>query len=191
MTKDLERYEPEDRLALANDIIVDYAKSNKIADIARRYNLKQADVRTVIKEYRESLKGNREVSERGMELAHSLDLHFGELVRETQGTLKEIDDALDEASVKEKASLLGQRLSAIKLISDIESRRVDVMQKAGLLQDDAIVTQMEEQEEQMQQVLQIVKRVTERYPELAKEIALEIATLTGEAQSELVEGEVV
>ena len=191
MTKDLERYEPEDRLALANDIIVDYAKSNKIADIARRYNLKQADVRTVIKEYRESLKGNREVSERGMELAHSLDLHFGELVRETQGTLKEIDDALDEASVKEKASLLGQRLSAIKLISDIESRRVDVMQKAGLLQDDAIVTQMEEQEEQMQQVLQIVKRVTERYPELAKEIALEIATLTGEAQSEFVEGEVV
>jgi hypothetical protein len=83
---------------------------------------------------------------------------------------------VDEATT---TSNLSAKNAAIKLILDIESRRIDMLQKAGLLENKELADQLLETERKQEMIMNILKDIASKHPQIKNEILTRLSEVSG------------
>lgn len=174
-----------------NEVLALYVKNTPVAQIAREKGLTRKEVEAHLAEWRKSAIGSEFLKDRVDELMVLMDEHFSTLIQEGWKTLEEVDDAIaGEEGIT--AAILGARTAAIKAIADLESKRVDTLQKAGLLEAADLGDELADMEDRMGKVIRILSEVSLHCPNCKSEVARRISDITGQAVGvDVVEGEVV
>lgn len=145
-----------------------FVQGLKPFQIARELGIRTVDVNAHIEEWRKSAVGQDLMKDRIEELISAMDEHYGILIQKAYEIIDEVD-RLDEdgeelaVSTKRgrhtmtRSQMLSQKLGAIKTISDLESKRIDILQKAGLLEAADVGEALVEMEENKRMLLKILE----------------------------------
>ena len=77
---------------------------------------------------------------------------------------------------------MGTKASALKMIADVEQKRIDMLQKAGLLENNELSAQLLETERKQEILMSILKEVTSDCSHCKVEVAKRLSEVTGKVE---------
>jgi NADH dehydrogenase/NADH:ubiquinone oxidoreductase subunit G len=143
-----------------NKVVEEYLKGNDPTKISKELALPRTKVVALIEEWRQMAADNAAIRARAKEALVGADTHYNKLIAKAYEV---IDDATTTAN-------LGAKNGAIKLVMDIEKTRIDMLQKAGLLENQELAEEMIEIEEKQQILVSILRDVASEHPEIRDKI---------------------
>jgi hypothetical protein len=189
---EIEKY---DRWQEQADVMEKFVQNKNPTQIAKELKIPRARVTEAIEVWKQSTAGSQFLQERVEELLTLTDEHYSKLIREGWAVIEDIDDVIQSGSDSPKdglSSLLGQKTNALDKIANWEAKRIDMLQKAGLLEAADLGDQFAEQEELQQQLLAILREVSYECDNCRIEVSNRIAQAMGQAEPIVVhEAEVV
>lgn len=132
-----------------NRVASEYLKGKNETAISQELAIPRSRVVVLVKEWKQMASNSDAVRVRAREALSSADQHYSQLIKEAYDVL---EDAKDQES-------LGSRLGAIKLVTDIEKSRIEMLQKAGLLENRELAEKMMETEAKQAAIMGIIKEV--------------------------------
>ncbi|XAO35282.1 hypothetical protein SEA_FRANCOB_86 [Streptomyces phage Francob] len=170
-----------DRYEQINKVAQMYIKgTTNPTTIARELGIKRAEALDLIQEWREIARGNDDIKEQAAEALQAGIQHYSMIVERFWETVEQADTNLD---YKTKNAVL-------KNIADVEAKKIDMLQKAGLYDDAAIGDELAEMEEKQAILINILKEVTADCEHCKYEVARRLAKVTGKTEPVTVAGEV-
>ena len=124
----------------------------------------------LLNDWRVMASNNQAIHARAKEALAGADQHYSSLIRKTY----EVIDAADSTAN------LTAKTTAIKLIADIESKRLEMLQKAGLLDNKEIAEQIIEMERKHDILIKILKDIASSHPEIREEIVKKLSEIQTE-----------
>jgi hypothetical protein len=160
-----------------NKVVEELLKGNTINQIAKSLDLTRVQVETHVQTWKTMVHDNTAIRERAKEALAGADEHYNLLIKEAW-------DVVNEAGV---ASELNTKNAAIKLIADIESKRIDMLNKAGVLEDNSMADQILESERKQEVLVSILKDVTSSCDKCKWEVAKRLSEVTGQVEAVTIE----
>jgi hypothetical protein len=140
-----------DREAIRLKVQELWLKGNKNPTaIAKTLELKRTEVLDYIEDTKAIMRANPETKERATEALKEADAHLDIVIDRSWETVEQADDMGD---LKTKATVL-------KNIADVEFKKVEMLQKAGLYDDAALGDELAEAEEKWEAMKTILLEVT-------------------------------
>lgn len=155
-----------------NDVITLHLEGKRETAIAKELGIRRADVINYIDEFKQVAKNDEFLRERAQEVVREFDEGHNRIISEAWRVVRDAEDAND----------LKTRATMIKNLSDISAKRVEVLQKSGLLSDAAIGDQIAEQQEQNDQIMAILREVTAHCNNCKFEVIRRIGQITGKVE---------
>lgn len=143
-----------------NKVVSKYLEGNDPTKIAKELAIPRTKVVAYIDEWKVMASNNAAIRERAREALVAADTHYNKLI---QQAYEVIDDATTTANLSAKTT-------AIKLVLDIESRRIDMLQKAGLLENKELAEEMLEIEKRQDILVNILRDIASEHPEIRDKI---------------------
>jgi len=143
-----------------NKVVEKYLQGNDPTQISKELALPRQKVVAHIKEWQLMAADNALIRARAKEALVAADTHYNKLITKAYEV---IDDATTLAN-------LGAKTAGIKLVLDIESKRIDMLQKAGLLEDKELAEEMLEIERRQDILKDILKDIAAEHPEVRDKI---------------------
>ena len=143
-----------------NKVVEEYLKGNDPTKISKELALPRTKVVALIEEWRQMAADNAAIRARAKEALVGADTHYNKLIAKAYEV---IDDATTTAN-------LGAKNGAIKLVMDIEKTRIDMLQKAGLLENQELAEEMIAIEEKQQILVNILRDIASEHPEIRDKI---------------------
>lgn len=126
--------------------------------------------RQINEEYKQFVRNDLWTANRSREIVGYMDEHFNSIIK----GLYEVVDAADmNDDYKNKGN-------ALKLIAEVEVKRTDTLQKAGVLSAQNVGDEVAAMNERQNQIMEILKDIAKKHPDVGREIAARIAELNGE-----------
>ena len=147
----------EEHFAEMSQVVVLFAKNKKVPEIARETGLKQKEVRDYIKEWKETAVGSEILMERYEELIASSDEHYSVLIEKFYEIVEEVDEVID-FDAKSRPAYLAQKSSALRSIADLEGKRLDIYDKAGLRIDASVGDELTEMQEYVEFLEELIDK---------------------------------
>ena len=148
-----------------NKVVEEYLKGNDPTKISKELSLPRTKVVALIEEWRQMAADNAAIRARAKEALVGADTHYNKLIAKAYEV---IDDATTTAN-------LGAKNGAIKLVMDIEKTRIDMLQKAGLLENQELAEEMIAIEEKQQILVNILRDIASEHPEIRDKIMSRLA----------------
>ena len=149
-----------DHLDQMNKIVSKYLEGNDPTKISKELDIPRQKVVSYLNEWKMMASNNAAIRERAREALVAADTHYNKLIGQAY-------DVIDEATT---TANLSAKTTAIKLVLDIESRRIDMLQKAGLLENKELAEEMIEIEKRQDMLVNILKDIASEYPEIRDKI---------------------
>jgi ElaB/YqjD/DUF883 family membrane-anchored ribosome-binding protein len=143
-----------------NQVVEEYLKGNDPTAISKQLAIPRQKVVTLINEWKVMASANDAIRARAKEALAAADTHYSKLVSRTY-------EVIDEASMTNN---LSAKTAAIKLVMDIESKRIDMLQKAGLLENKELAEEMIQIERRQEVLMGILRDIASEYPQIRDEI---------------------
>jgi hypothetical protein len=143
-----------------NQVVEEYLKGNDPTIISKALSIPRTKVVELINEWKVMASANDAIRARAKEALAAADAHYGKLISKSY-------EVIDEASVTNN---LGAKTAGIKLVMDIESKRIDMLQKAGLLENKELAEEMMQIEKRQEILVSILKDIASEYPQVRDEI---------------------
>ena len=159
-----------------NKVVEELLKGSTPAQIARTLELTRVQVDNHIKNWKELVQDNTAIKARAKEALAGADEHYSMLIKEAWRTLEQAD-AQDALPVKTQA---------LKLIADIEAKRIDMLNKAGVLENDSMADQILESERKQEILIGILRDVTSSCDHCKWEVAKRLSEVTGQVEAVVV-----
>ena len=138
-------------------------------EISKELDIPKARVSSLLREWKQMASNSEAVRSRAREALAAADQHYSKLIKQAYEV---IEDANTTANLNAKTT-------AIKLVLDIETRRIDMLQKAGLLENKELAEQLLETERKQELIMSILKDVAAKYPIVKNEIITRLAEVSG------------
>jgi hypothetical protein len=164
-----------------NRVVEELLKGNNPTQIASLTGFKRAEVLEYIEEWKQVVRSDSGARERAKEAISGADQHYAMLIKEAWKT---VDDA-------DQAGQLNVKATALKLIADIEGKRIGMLQEVGLLDNAELATQIAETEHKQDILVKILKEVTATCPKCKLEVAKRLSQITGIVEPVIIETEEV
>lgn len=178
MTKELSLADTDaKRFEQMNQVVELWVRNVNPTKIAKELGIRRVDVLEHIDTWKKTAVGSDRMRNRVEELLATTDEHYSDLIREARKNLDEINGQLEPGH-----QMLAQRTATIKVIADLEATRIDIMQKAGLLDMNEMGDQMAEIEDKQRKLMAILQEVSAQCPNCKNEVARRISQITGKAQ---------
>lgn len=149
--------------------------------IANSLGIPRKDVLSYIESWKEIAKNDRNVKDRASEALSAMDKHYDLII---SGLWAVHDETVDP---KVKGTTL-------KSLADVEAKRQETLQKAGLYSDNDIADELLRMEEYVNGIKQVLFSVVKEYP-MTKQFIMEGFSRVGEPvvirEPDAIEGEVV
>jgi hypothetical protein len=152
-----------------NKVVEELLRGNNPTQIATLTGLKRAEVVGLIDEWKNVVHNDTSARERAKEAISGADQHYAMLIKEAWKTVEDADQA-GQLSVKS---------GALKLIADIEGKRIGMLQEVGLLDNAELAGQIAESERKQEVLVRILKEVTASCPKCKMEVAKRLSQITG------------
>ena len=143
-----------------NRVVTEYLKGSDPTKIAKDLSIARVRVVAHLDEWKESASNNSAIRARAKDALAGADAHYSKLISKSY-------EVIDEASMTNN---LSAKTAAIKLVMDIESKRIDMLQKAGLLENKELAEEMMEIEKRQEVLVLILKDIASEYPQVRDEI---------------------
>lgn len=156
-----------------NRVVGEYLKGSDPTKISKELVIPRQKVVAYLNEWKAMAADNAAIRARAKEALVVADTHYSKLIEKAY-------EVIDEATT---TANLTAKTSAIKLVMDLESRRIDMLQKAGLLENKELAEEMIEIEERQQILINILKDVASEYPEIRDEIMKRLSSATRQGET--------
>lgn len=143
-----------------NKVVERYLQGNEPTQISKDLAMPRTKVVSLINEWKVMASDNAIIRARAKEALAGADTHYNKLITKAYEV---IDDATTTANLTAKTA-------AIKLVMDIEKTRIDMLQKAGLLENKELAEEMVEIERKQDILVNILKDIASEYPQIRDEI---------------------
>ena len=163
---ELELVDHYDRM---NKVVAELLKGNSPTQISTLTGLKRAEVVELIDEWKSVVHNDSTAKERAKEAISGADKHYAMLIKEAWKTVEDAD----------QQGQLNVKSTALKLIADIEGKRIGMLQEIGLLDNAELATQISETERKQDILVKILKEVTAGCPKCKMEVAKRLSQITG------------
>ena len=150
-----------------NLVVEEYLKGSDPTVISKQFSIPRTRVVTLINEWKVMASANDAIRARAKEALAAADTHYSKLISKSY-------EVIDEASMTNN---LGAKTQAIKLVMDIESKRIDMLQKAGLLENKELADEMIEIENRQMVLMSILKDIASEYPQVRDEIMKRLSSI--------------
>jgi len=157
-------------LDLVNQVASEYLKGSDASQISKDLDIPRQKVLSLLNDWRSMVSNNQAIHARAKEALAGADQHYSSLIKKTY----EVIDAADSTAN------LTAKTTAIKLIADIESKRLEMLQKAGLLDNKEIAEQIIEMERKQSVLIGILKDVASKHPDIRNEIMIRLSEVQTE-----------
>ena len=155
-----------------NQVVEEYLKGNDPTVISKQLDIPRTKVVTLINEWKVMASANDAIRARAKEALAAADTHYSKLVSRTY-------EVIDEASMTNN---LSAKTAAIKLVMDIESKRIDMLQKAGLLENKELAEEMIEIERRQEVLVGILRDIASEHPEVRDIIMKRLSVIAKEGE---------
>ena len=137
-------------LDLVNKVASEYLKGSDASEISKILDIPRVKVTELLTDWRVMAANNQAIHARAKEALAGADQHFSSLIKKAY----EVIDSADTTAN------LTAKTTSIKLIADIESKRLEMLQKAGLLDNQELADELLETERKQEIHISILKEVT-------------------------------
>tara|TARA_B110000503_G_scaffold84020_1_gene128085 strand:+ start:24497 stop:25027 length:531 start_codon:yes stop_codon:yes gene_type:complete len=155
-------------LDAVNKVVGEYLKGSDPTKISKELAIPRQTVVLYLNEWKAMAADNAAIRARAKEALVAADTHYSRLIEKAY-------EVIDEASM---TANLSAKSNAIKLVMDLESRRIDMLQKAGLLENKELAEEMVEIEERQQVLIQILRDIAVEHPEIREKIMHRLSSAT-------------
>jgi uncharacterized protein (DUF885 family) len=152
-----------------NKVVGELLKGNNPTSIASITGLQRKEVIELIDEWKSVVHNDTSTRERAKEAISGADQHYAMLIKEAWKTVEDAD----------QAGQLNVKATALKLIADIEGKRISMLQEIGLLDSAEIAAQIAETEHKQEILIKILKDIAKDYPDVRREIMKRLSQITG------------
>ena len=174
ITIEIELADHYDRM---NKVVEELLKGNNPTSIATLTGFKRAEVIELIDEWKSVVHNDNSSRERAKEAISGADQHYAMLIKEAWKTVEDAD----------QSGQLNVKANALKLISDIETKRIGMLQQVGLLDNAELAGQIAETERKQDILVRILKEVTSTCPKCKMDVAKRLSQITGVVESVVIE----
>lgn len=155
-----------EHLDVVNKVVEKYLAGTPETAISKELALPRQKVVAYINEWRAMASDNAAIRARAKEALVGADTHYSKLIAKAY-------EVMDEASTNAD---LRSKNSAIKLVMDLERTRIDMLQKAGLLENKELAEEMMAIEDRQATLIAILKDIASEHPEIRDEIMRRLAS---------------
>lgn len=155
-----------------NRVVEEMLKGKNPTQISKDLGLQRAEVMNHIDTWRSLIKGDHGVKERASEALSVADQHYNMIIKEAWDTVHQAD-AQDALNVKAQA---------LKLIADVEQKRIDMLQKAGVIEKNDMADAILETERKQEILVGILRDVTSSCPQCKQEVARRLSQVTNKVE---------
>lgn len=152
-----------------NKVVEELLKGNNATKISTLTGFKRSEVIEYIDEWKEAVRTDSGARERAKQAISGADQHYAMLIKEAWKTVEDADQ-LGQLNVK---------ATTLKLIADIEGKRIGMLQEVGLLDNAELATDLAEMERKQEVLVKILKEVTAVCPKCKLEVAKRLSQITG------------
>ena len=156
-----------DHLDQINKVVSEYLKGDDPTVISKTLGMPRVRVVGYITEWRGMISNNEAIRARAKEALASADQHYSRLI----GKAYEVIDSADQNTN------LSAKTNAIKLIADMESKRIDMLQKSGMLENKELAEELAENERKQEVLEAILKEVVSDCDHCKHEVMRRLATV--------------
>lgn len=162
-----------DRWERINQVVDLFLKGNtNPMQIARITGFKRTDVQDYLNEWRSVIQSDRQVQMRAREALAGADRHYSMLIEEGWDVINQSTTAND----------LTKKTAGIKLVADIQQKQIDMLQKAGLIENNEMAEEIIETERKQEILVKILKEVVANCDHCKKEVFSRLEEVTGKAE---------
>jgi hypothetical protein len=151
-----------------NKVVEEMLKGNNPTQISKTLGLQRQEVTNHIETWRALMQGDHGVKERASEALAAADQHYNMIIKEAWDTVHQAD-AQDALNVKAQT---------LKLIADVEQKRIDMLQKAGVIEKNDMADAILETERKQEVLVGILRDVTSSCPQCKQEVARRLSEVT-------------
>jgi len=163
---EIELAEHYDRM---NMVVSELLKGNSATQIATITGLQRKEVLGLIEDWKSVVHNDSAIRDRAKEAISGADQHYAMLIKEAWKTVEDAD----------QSGQLGIKSGALKLIADIETKRIAMLQSVGVLENNEIATQIAETERKQEVLVKILKEVTSTCPKCKMDVARRLSQISG------------
>jgi ElaB/YqjD/DUF883 family membrane-anchored ribosome-binding protein len=143
-----------------NSVVGEYLKGNDPTKISKELNIPRTRVVSLIKEWQHMVSDNSAIRARAKEALAAADEHYSRLISKAY-------EVIEEATT---TANLNAKTGGIKLVMDLESKRIEMLQKAGLLENKELAEEMLEIERRQDILVGILKDIASEHPEIRDKV---------------------
>lgn len=169
-----------DHLDQINLVVAEYLKGDDPTVISKTLGIARVRVVGLLNEWRGMIANNEAIRSRAREALAGADAHYNKLI----GKAYEVIDSADQGNN------LGAKNNAIKLIADMEAKRIDMLQKSGMLENKEIAEELAESERKQEVLENILKDVVSNCDHCKKETMRRLATIANPNEAVVVDYDV-
>ena len=147
-------------LDTVNKVVGEYLKGNDPTKISKQLDMPRTKVVSLIKEWQSMASDNSAIRARAKEALAAADEHYSRLISQAY-------EVIEEATT---TANLGAKTNGIKLVMDLESKRIEMLQKAGLLENKELAEEMLDIERRQEILVGILKDIASEHPEIRDKI---------------------
>ena len=135
-----------------NDVVAEYLKGSNETEISKQLAIPRTRVVNYLNEWRGMIADNQAIRSRAHEALASADVHYNRLINKAY----EVIEATEQMS---GTGSLNTKNSSIKLIADMEAKRIDMLQKSGMLDNQELAQELAENERKQEVLEDILREV--------------------------------
>ena len=160
-----------------NQVAVEYLKGTDTAEIAKILDIPRTRVVSLLNDWREMVASNEAIHARAREALAGADQHYS-------GLIKKAYEVIDSA---DQTANLSAKTTAIKLISDIEAKRLDMLHRAGLLDIKEIAEELAVMERKHEILINILKDIASKHPTVRDEIFTRLSEINRSSEALIID----
>jgi NADH:ubiquinone oxidoreductase subunit E len=155
-----------------NKVVSEYLKGNDPTVISKELDIPRTRVVGLINEWKVMASANDAIRARAKEALVGADTHYTKLITKAY-------EVMDESSLTNN---LSAKTASIKLVMDIEKSRIEMLQKAGLLENKELAEEMIEIERKQEVLIGILRDVASEHPEVRDIIMQKLSSIAREGE---------
>lgn len=170
-----------ERFDRMNKVVEELLKGNSPTQIASATGLQRKEVLELIEDWKQVVHNDSNIRDRAKEAISGADQHYAMLIKESWSTVEEAD----------KQGQLNVKATALKLIADIEAKRIGMLQSLGVLENNELASQLAETERKQEILVNILREVTSSCTKCKLEVAKRLSQITGIVEPVVIDSEQV
>jgi hypothetical protein len=144
-------------------------------EISKQTGIQRKEVLELQADYRAALSQDSQARDMARDHLNMMVKHYDKLIKQFYVLLEDMEE------LKWTHFVAGQRNNALKAIADLEAKRLDALQKAGLLESGDLGDELAEMEEKQEILIGILRN--DLCPDCKARVAYKLAQVSGQAET--------